>query len=242
MANRRWSKTLCMSERSSRALRGTSIGSISGRGATPYWNIVFCRNQSPSVRGTRWACSVPSMAAVKRQEMSRAGRASVRLPWRGNARPAGVFGTLNCDQTGGSLPCGKRQCAKVGTSGYFAVVLSLCQLGWTKSLLCRPTFRVARQTEVVFLAPQDAVSRCQDSASAPLFAQEAIPAVCGDNGAGDESGLVMKTSLRVVQRRQNHYDVVLVRVAWMPGCHSACHIVGNVLSAILMCRSSKKWP
>jgi hypothetical protein len=135
-------------------------GLDSGRGATPYWNIVFCRNQLPSVRGTRWACSVPSTVSVKRQEMSRARRASVRLPWRGNARPAGMLGTLNCDQTGGSLPCGKRQCAKVGTRGYFAVGLSLRQLGWTESLLCRPTFRVARQTEVVFLAPQDAVSWC----------------------------------------------------------------------------------
>lgn len=82
--------------------------------------------------------------------------------------------------------------------------------------------------------------RCRLMASG--LAQEAIPAVSGDNGAGDESGVVMKISLRVVQRRQNHYDVVLVRVAWMPECHGACHIVGNVLSAILMCRSSKRWP
>jgi hypothetical protein len=35
---------------------------------------------------------------------------------------------------------------------------------------------------------------------------------------------------------------MLVRVAWVPECHGACHIVGNVLSAVLMCGSSKWWP
>jgi hypothetical protein len=66
--------------------------------------------------------------------------------------------------------------------------------------LCGLTFGVVGYAEVVFFAHQDAVSLCQDSASGPLFAKEAIPAVSSDDSACDESRFVMNTSLRIVQR------------------------------------------
>ena len=50
MANRHWSKTVCMSERSSKALRGTSMGSISGRGTTPI--LEHCGLSEPFTFGT----------------------------------------------------------------------------------------------------------------------------------------------------------------------------------------------